>query len=210
MRYGTGAREMPHVAPRKALRMSTTENVYGPYKHGKRWRVVLAVNHGGKRQTSYETFATENEAREFRRAVEREIAQARDVEALRARAAYFQEQADRYAAEAERNDGRGLTVTKAVIGGAGIIMFSMIFSGGLSILVHRVKLDKRNLVILAVSIGLGLGVEFRPDVLNHAPDWARTLFKQGLVVGGLAGVLLNLIIPDRSSSIPKAGRTGDT
>jgi len=87
------------------------------------------------------------------------------------------------------------TIPSSVIGGAGLIMFSMIFAGGISILYHRVVLDKRNLVILAVSIGLGLSVEFRPEVLAHAPDWARTLFKQGLVVGGLAGLLLNLIIP---------------
>ncbi|WP_428268686.1 uracil-xanthine permease family protein [Haliangium sp.] len=90
------------------------------------------------------------------------------------------------------------TIPAAVIGGSGLIMFSMIFAGGVSILRHRVVLNQRNLVILAVSVGLGLGVQFRPDVLAQAPGWVKTLFGQGLVVGGLAGLVLNLVIPDRS------------
>lgn len=103
------------------------------------------------------------------------------------------------------------TIPASVIGGAGLIMFSMIFAGGVSILYHRVVLDKRNLVILAISVGLGLSVEFRPAVLAHAPDWAQTLFKQGLVVGGLAGLLLNLVIPSpaQSTTEPTSSRPAD-
>ncbi|GAB4524782.1 MAG: nucleobase:cation symporter-2 family protein [Haliangiales bacterium] len=97
------------------------------------------------------------------------------------------------------------TIPPAVIGGAGLIMFSMIFAGGVSILRHRVVLTQRNLVILAVSVGLGLAVQFRPNVLVQAPDWVRTLFGQGLVAGGLTGLILNLVIPDRADD-PDAGR----
>ena len=87
------------------------------------------------------------------------------------------------------------TIPHAVIGGSGLIMFSMIFASGISIVHHRVLLDKRNLVILAVSIGLGLSVQFRPAVLADAPAWAKTLFGQGLVVGGLVGLVLELVLP---------------
>lgn len=92
------------------------------------------------------------------------------------------------------------TIPHAVIGGSGLIMFSMIFASGVSIVHHRVLLNKRNLVILAVSVGLGLSVQFRPAVLAHAPDWAKTLFGQGLVVGGLAGLVLELILPKARDS----------
>ncbi len=98
------------------------------------------------------------------------------------------------------------TIPPAVIGGAGLIMFSMIFAGGVSILRHRVVLTQRNLVILAVSVGLGLAVQFRPNVLAQAPDWVRTLFGQGLVAGGLTGLILNLVIPDRADDPDTAHR----
>lgn len=88
------------------------------------------------------------------------------------------------------------SIPPAVIGGAGLIMFAMIFASGAAIVHRSVVMNKRNMIILAVSIGLGLGVEFRPDVLQHLPRFAQTLFGQGLVVGGLMGFLLNLIFPE--------------
>ncbi|MFQ5651272.1 MAG: uracil-xanthine permease family protein [bacterium] len=90
------------------------------------------------------------------------------------------------------------TIPAAVIGGGGLIMFAMIFASGAAIIHRNVEMNKRTMIIIAVSIGLGLGVEFRPDVLQNFPQWVRTLFGQGLVVGGLTGFVLNLIFPDKS------------
>ncbi|RMF62739.1 MAG: purine permease, partial [Calditrichaeota bacterium] len=59
------------------------------------------------------------------------------------------------------------TIPPAVIGGGGLIMFAMIFASGASIVFRSVKLTRRNMIILAVAMGLGLGVEFRPEVLQH-------------------------------------------
>ena len=59
------------------------------------------------------------------------------------------------------------TIPPAVIGGGGLIMFAMIFASGLSVIHRGVHLTRRNLVILAVAVGLGLGVELRPDSLQH-------------------------------------------
>lgn len=87
------------------------------------------------------------------------------------------------------------TVPPAVIGGGGLIMFAMIFASGASIFHRSVEANRRNLVILAVSVGLGLGVELRPDVLQHVPGGLRTLFGSGLVTGGVTALLLNLILP---------------
>ncbi len=88
------------------------------------------------------------------------------------------------------------TIPAAVIGGGGLVMFAMIFASGVSIFHRGVRLDRRNLVILAVSVGLGLGVELRPDVLQHAPDAARTLFGSGLITGGVGALVLNLLLPE--------------
>jgi NCS2 family nucleobase:cation symporter-2 len=94
------------------------------------------------------------------------------------------------------------TIPPAVIGGGGLIMFAMIFASGLSIIHRSVPLTRRNLVILAVATGLGLGVELRPDALQHLPEGLRTFFGSGLIAGGLTALVLNLVLLERQGSDP--------
>lgn len=89
------------------------------------------------------------------------------------------------------------TIPAAVIGGGGLIMFAMIFASGIAIFHRGVRADRRSLVILAVSVGLGLGVELRPEILIEAPQWTTSFFGSGLITGGLAALVLNLILPRR-------------
>ena len=100
------------------------------------------------------------------------------------------------------------TIPPAVIGGGGLIMFAMIFSSGAAIFHRGVPLTQRNLVILAVSVGLGLGVELRPEVMRHLPEAIDTLFGSGLITGGLAALVLNLVLPGRGPKAWAAGVTG--
>ncbi len=87
-------------------------------------------------------------------------------------------------------------------------MFAMIFASGAAIIHRGVTLTQRNMVILAVSLGLGLGVELRPDALQHLPDGVRTLFGSGLVTGGLSALVLNLVLPEQPHS-PQPQTIGD-
>ena len=89
------------------------------------------------------------------------------------------------------------TVPRSVVGGAGLIMFAMIFSSGIAIVRRHVELTQRNMVILAVAVGLGLGVELRPEALQHLPEWARAFFGSGLVTGGVSAAAMNWIFPER-------------
>jgi NCS2 family nucleobase:cation symporter-2 len=86
------------------------------------------------------------------------------------------------------------TIPASVIGGGGLLMFAMIFSSGAAIFHRGVELTRRNLVILAVSLALGLGVELRPEVLAGLPDAARTFLGSGLITGGLSALVLNLVL----------------
>jgi NCS2 family nucleobase:cation symporter-2 len=88
------------------------------------------------------------------------------------------------------------TIPPAVIGGGGLIMFAMIFSSGAAIFQRGVSPTRRSLVILAVSMGLGLGVELRPDVLQEFSQGVRTFFGSGLITGGLTALALNLLFPE--------------
>ncbi len=101
------------------------------------------------------------------------------------------------------------TVPAAVIGGGGLIMFAMIFSSGAAIVHRGVQLTRRNLVILAVAVGLGLGVELRPAALALLPEGLRTLLGSGLITGGLAALLLNLVLPEREPRPPAPIRPSD-
>lgn len=84
-----------------------------------------------------------------------------------------------------------------VLGGATILMFGTVAVAGVKILATQ-KLDNRSTLIIAVSLGLGLGVTMVPDVLNNVvPDEIRNVFSSGITTGGLTAVFLNLVLPRR-------------
>lgn len=83
----------------------------------------------------------------------------------------------------------------AVLGGGALILFAMIFASGFRLIHSNVTLNHRNMTILAVSVGLGLAVSFRPDALANLPSDLQTFFGSGLIMGGFAALFLNLLIP---------------
>ena len=92
------------------------------------------------------------------------------------------------------------TIPPAVIGGAALVMFGMIFASGAAIFVRGAPLTQRNLVILAVAVALGLGAELRPDALAALPSGVRNFLSTGLVTGGLAALVLNVVLPERRAA----------
>lgn len=89
------------------------------------------------------------------------------------------------------------TIPAPVIGGAGLIMFAMIFASGFAIVQRGVELDHRNMVILALAVGVGLACELRPDALRELPELLRGFLRYGLISGGLTALVLNWIVPAR-------------
>ena len=87
------------------------------------------------------------------------------------------------------------TIPAPVIGGGGLIMFAMIFTSGAKIVHQGARWNQRSMIIMAIAIGLGLGVELRPDVLQHTPQWVRDFFGSGLITGGLTALALNVLLP---------------
>ena len=56
--------------------------------------------------------------------------------------------------------------------------------------------DRRALLIIAISLGLGLGVAQVPQILEHLPELPRNIFSSGVATGGLAALILNLVLPE--------------
>lgn len=83
------------------------------------------------------------------------------------------------------------TIPSPVLGGAMVLMFGLIAIAGVRILVgHGIR--RREAVIAATSVGLGLGVGFEPEVFKNLP----VLFQNSISGGGITAVLLNLVLPE--------------
>lgn len=84
----------------------------------------------------------------------------------------------------------------AVLGGAGVVMFGMIASAGLKI-IKECELDQRNMLIIAVSLSLGIGLPAVEAISETMPGQLGLLLKSGLVPAALAALLLDAILPGK-------------
>jgi NCS2 family nucleobase:cation symporter-2 len=89
-----------------------------------------------------------------------------------------------------------VTIPQPVLGGAGLMMFAMILTAGVQML-GKVEHDKRTGLIIAVSIGCGLAVSVRPELLAKLPAFVNEIFGSGISTGAIMAVLLNLVLPNR-------------
>lgn len=89
---------------------------------------------------------------------------------------------------------------QSVLGGAAVIMFSMILVSGLQSLL-REGLDSRNGLIVAVSIGLGIGIGEMPEILRHLPEWVTQVFgNNSIIMTFVIATVLNLILPKKEET----------
>ena len=85
-------------------------------------------------------------------------------------------------------------IPQPVLGGATLVMFGTIAASGVRI-ISRQAIDRRAVMIIAISLAVGLGVSQQPLILQFAPEWLKTLLSSGIAAGGITAILLNLIFP---------------
>jgi len=85
-------------------------------------------------------------------------------------------------------------VPQAVLGGAVMVMFGAVAASGINIL-SSIHLDRRALLIIAISLALGLGVAQVPQILEHLPELFKNIFSSGVATGGIAALILNIVLP---------------
>lgn len=83
---------------------------------------------------------------------------------------------------------------KPVLGGATLVMFGTVAAAGIRILA-TVDLNRRNMLIMAVSFGMGLGVAMVPDVMKEMPKTIQNIFGSAVTMSGITAILLNLCLP---------------
>ncbi|MGH1142634.1 xanthine permease PbuX [Bacillus pseudomycoides] len=93
-------------------------------------------------------------------------------------------------------------IPKPVLGGAMLAMFGMVMAYGIKMLSSVDFANQENLLIVACSVGIGLGVTVVPTLFSQLPESIRILTDNGIVLGSASAVLLNIVfnmIPQRKA-----------
>ena len=86
------------------------------------------------------------------------------------------------------------SIPQPVLGGATTVMFGSIAVAGVKIIASE-NLDRRSTIIIAVSLALGLGVVFVPELFNNQPAIIKNMFASATSTGGLTAILLSWLLP---------------
>ena len=84
-------------------------------------------------------------------------------------------------------------VPTPVLGGAMVAMFGMVIAYGIKMLSKIEFASQENLLIIACSVGMGLGVTAVPNLFDQLPDSIKILTNSGIVAGSLTAIFLNII-----------------
>ena len=80
-----------------------------------------------------------------------------------------------------------------VLGGATLLMFGTVAASGVRIIASQ-NIDRKAILVLAVSFACGLGVELVPDILSQMPTAIKGIFSSGITTGGVAAIVANVVI----------------
>ncbi len=86
------------------------------------------------------------------------------------------------------------TIPIEVLGGGVVVMFGMVCAAGMSMLAD-VHWNRRNMVIFAVSLSVGLGLQLESGSLQYVPETLRVLLASGLLPAAFLAIILNLVLP---------------
>ncbi|KRP49031.1 xanthine permease XanP [Pseudomonas libanensis] len=100
-------------------------------------------------------------------------------------------------------------IPKPVLGGATLVMFGSVAAAGVRILAQA-PLDRRSMLIIATSFGVGLGIAAQPNLLHLMPTLVQNLFDSAITSGGLTAILLCLLLPEAKPSTTAANHTPES
>lgn len=80
-----------------------------------------------------------------------------------------------------------------VLGGATLLMFGTVAASGMRIIASQ-RINRKAILVIALSFSIGLSVEMVPDILKQMPDVIRGIFSSGITAGGVTAMLANYFI----------------
>lgn|SRR5699024_8836952 len=84
-------------------------------------------------------------------------------------------------------------IPSAVLGGAMIAMFGMVISQGIKMLSGVISESAGNAMIVACSVGMGMGVTVVPELFTQFPSSIQILTSNGIVAGSVTAIVLNIV-----------------
>ncbi len=100
-------------------------------------------------------------------------------------------------------------IPKPVLGGATLVMFGSVAAAGVRILAQA-PLDRRSMLIIATSFGVGLGIAAQPNLLHLMPTLVQNLFDSAITSGGLTAIVLCLLLPEAKATAVAANHTPES
>jgi len=94
-------------------------------------------------------------------------------------------------------------IPTSVLGGAMLAMFGMVIAQGIKMLSKVITDSPENSMIIACSVGMGLGVTVVPELFAQLPSSIQILTSNGIVAGSVTAIILNIVfhmIPSRSKN----------
>jgi len=97
-----------------------------------------------------------------------------------------------------------MIIPNSVLGGAMIAMFGIVVASGIKMLSKVDFASNENLLVIACSVALGLGVTVVPNLFVKFPPLLKMFFENGIVTGALTAVILNIILNMGQKKLPPA------
>ena len=72
-------------------------------------------------------------------------------------------------------------------------MFGMVAIQGIRMLLEVDFTNDKNLLIAAVSIGFGLGLNLMPELFSQLPETVQMFTGNGIVMSSITAIVLNLV-----------------
>jgi len=82
-----------------------------------------------------------------------------------------------------------------VLGGGVIVMFGMVAGAGMNVM-SDVKMTRRNMMIIAISLTVGLGLNLVPSAVQYLPGVWKTLATSAVAPTAFLAIILNQILPE--------------
>ncbi|ELK46604.1 nucleobase:cation symporter-2 family protein [Halobacillus sp. ACCC02827] len=93
-------------------------------------------------------------------------------------------------------------IPEPVLGGAMVAMFGMVIAQGIKMLSAVIAESHENSMIVACSVGMGLGVTVVPELFAKLPQSFQILTSNGIVAGSVTAIVLNILfhmLPSKAS-----------
>lgn len=84
-------------------------------------------------------------------------------------------------------------IPEPVLGGGMLIMFGSVAVQGMRMLSKTDFTNDKNLLIIAVALGFGLGFNVMPQLFGKMPETLQMFTGNGIVMSSLAAIVLNLV-----------------